>query len=78
MSGKINKLPKVTEYFCDEDQFSPGNACCPGCIMELNLRMVSRIMVKMPYCWAPLDAARRQYMARMTGHGTGTPIMPVL
>lgn len=59
MADKIKKMPKVTEYYCDEDQFSPGNACCPGCIMELNLRLVSKIMGKdavllgTPGCSAP-------------------------
>ena len=59
MIENIQKKPKVTEYYCDEDQFSPGNACCPGCIMELNLRLVSKIMGKetillgTPSCSAP-------------------------
>ena len=59
MAENIQKKPKVTEYYCDEDQFSPGNACCPGCLMELNLRLVSKIMGKetillgTPGCSAP-------------------------
>jgi pyruvate/2-oxoacid:ferredoxin oxidoreductase beta subunit len=59
MAEKIKKRPPVTEYYRDEDQFSPGNACCPGCIMELNLRLVSKIMGRetvllgTPGCSAP-------------------------
>ena len=53
------KMPKVAQYYVDEDQFSPGNSCCAGCTMELNLRLVSRIMGKemvlfgTPSCSAP-------------------------
>ena len=53
------KMPKVAQYYVDEDQFSPGNACCAGCTMELNLRLVSRIMGRetvlfgTPSCSAP-------------------------
>jgi pyruvate/2-oxoacid:ferredoxin oxidoreductase beta subunit len=53
------KRPKVFKYYTDEDQFSPGNACCAGCAMELNLRFVSKIMGRetvllgTPSCSAP-------------------------
>jgi pyruvate/2-oxoacid:ferredoxin oxidoreductase beta subunit len=59
MAEVLKKGPKVTEYYRDEDQFAPGNACCPGCVMELNLRLVSKIMGRetvllgTPGCSAP-------------------------
>lgn len=59
MAEKTKKMPKVAEYYTGEDQFSRGNACCPGCVMELNLRLVSKIMGKdavllgTPGCSAP-------------------------
>ena len=59
MTAKTKRLPKVVDYYTDEDQFSPGNACCPGCTMELNLRLVSKIMGRntvllgTPGCSAP-------------------------
>jgi pyruvate/2-oxoacid:ferredoxin oxidoreductase beta subunit len=59
MAELLKKRPKVYDFYVDEDQFSPGNACCPGCTMELNLRLVSKIMGKetillgTPGCSAP-------------------------
>ena len=59
MAELKKKMPKVAEYYVDEDQFSPGNACCAGCAMELNLRLVSKIMGRetillgTPSCSAP-------------------------
>lgn len=52
-------MPKVCEYYQNEDQLSGGNACCAGCTMELNLRMVSKVVGKdtlllgTPGCSAP-------------------------
>jgi pyruvate/2-oxoacid:ferredoxin oxidoreductase beta subunit len=54
------RQPKVCDYYQNEDQFSPGIAMCPGCTMELNLRLVSRILGKdiiflgTPGCSAPV------------------------
>lgn len=59
MAEKQRKTPKVFEYYQNEDQFSGGNACCAGCTMELNLRMVSKVVGKdtlllgTPGCSAP-------------------------
>ena len=59
MTTTTKKRPKVFDYYRNEDQFSGGNACCPGCIMELNLRLVSKILGKeaillgTPGCSAP-------------------------
>lgn len=60
MSGKIKKLPKVTQYYRNEDQFSDGVAFCSGCTLELNLRFISRVLGKdaifvgTPSCSAPV------------------------
>ena len=81
MATVRKRQPKVCDYYQNEDQFSPGIAMCPGCIMELNLRLVSRILGKdiiflgTPGCSAPVlhgqnDAAwhRHAYYANvMTG-----------
>lgn len=60
MAELKKKMPKVAEYYHDEEsQFAGGNACCAGCAMELNLRFVSRILGKdtillgTPGCSAP-------------------------
>jgi pyruvate/2-oxoacid:ferredoxin oxidoreductase beta subunit len=59
MVDQIKKMPKVTSYFQNADQFSGGNACCAGCTMELNLRFVSKVLGKdiiflgTPGCSAP-------------------------
>jgi pyruvate/2-oxoacid:ferredoxin oxidoreductase beta subunit len=59
MTDKKRKLPPVTKYFQNEDQFSRGVSCCAGCTMELNLRFVSRVLGKdtvflgTPSCSAP-------------------------
>jgi pyruvate/2-oxoacid:ferredoxin oxidoreductase beta subunit len=60
MANIKKKMPKVVEYYQDkEDQFSGGNSCCAGCAMELNLRLVSKVMGKetvllgTPGCSAP-------------------------
>ena len=60
MSEKIKKLPKVTEYYRNADQFSDGVAFCSGCTLELNLRFISRVLGKdaifvgTPSCSAPV------------------------
>ena len=58
--SKVKKLPKVTEYYRNEDQFSAGVAFCSGCTLELNLRFISRVLGKdaifvgTPSCSAPV------------------------
>jgi pyruvate/2-oxoacid:ferredoxin oxidoreductase beta subunit len=60
MATVRKRQPKVCDYYQNEDQFSPGIAMCPGCVMELNLRLVSRILGKdiiflgTPGCSAPV------------------------
>lgn len=60
MATKIEKLPKVCDYFQNEDQFSGGVAFCAGCTLELHARMVSKILGKeiilvgTPSCSAPV------------------------
>jgi len=59
-SSKVKKLPKVTRFYRNEDQFSHGVALCSGCGLEHNLRFVSRILGKdaifvgTPSCSAPV------------------------
>jgi pyruvate/2-oxoacid:ferredoxin oxidoreductase beta subunit len=60
MAELQKRMPKVADYYQDEEsQFAGGNAFCAGCIMELNLRLVSRILGKdtiilgTPSCSAP-------------------------
>ena len=58
--SKIKKLPKVTEFYQNEDQFSAGVALCSGCTLELNLRFISKVLGKdaifvgTPSCSAPV------------------------
>ncbi len=60
MSNTAKKLPKVTEYYQGEDQFSGGVAFCSGCTLEHNLRFISRVLGKdaifvgTPSCSAPV------------------------
>ena len=60
MAEKITKLPKVCDYYQNEDQFSPGVAFCAGCALELNVRFVGRVLGKeivlvgTPSCSAPV------------------------
>ncbi|MFC1890975.1 thiamine pyrophosphate-dependent enzyme [Thermodesulfobacteriota bacterium] len=60
MAEKRRKLPKVCEYYQNEDQFSGGVSCCAGCILELNLRFISKVLGKdsifvgTPSCSAPV------------------------
>jgi pyruvate/2-oxoacid:ferredoxin oxidoreductase beta subunit len=60
MATVRKRQPKVCDYYQNDDQFSPGIAMCPGCIMELNVRLVSRILGKdiiflgTPGCSAPV------------------------
>jgi len=75
------KLPKVCDYYQNEDQFSGGVAFCSGCTLELNLRFISRVLGKdamfvgTPSCSAPvLNAANTgawhkhsHYACTMTG-----------
>lgn len=60
MATQIKKLPKVCDYFQNEDQFAGGVAFCAGCALELHARMVSKILGKdtvlvgTPSCSAPV------------------------
>jgi pyruvate/2-oxoacid:ferredoxin oxidoreductase beta subunit len=60
MATIIEKLPKVCDYFTEEDQFAGGVAFCAGCTLELHARLVSKIMGKdtilvgTPSCSAPV------------------------
>ena len=60
MVEKVKKLPKVFQYFKDEDQFAGGLAFCAGCPLELTLRVISKVMgretviVGTPSCSAPV------------------------
>ena len=60
MAQKKKRLPRVFEYFQDEDQFAGGLAFCAGCPLELTLRILSKVMgretviVGTPSCSAPV------------------------
>ena len=60
MVEKVKKLPKMFQYFKDEDQFAGGVAFCAGCPLELTLRILSKVMgrqtviVGTPSCSAPV------------------------
>lgn len=60
MAEKRKKLPKVCEYYQNEDQFAGGVAFCSGCTLELNLRFISKVLGKdsifvgTPSCSAPV------------------------
>ena len=78
---KKSKLPKVCDYYQNEDQFVGGVAWCSGCALELNARFISRVLGKdaifvgTPSCSAPvLNAANvgawhrhPHYACTMTG-----------
>ena len=59
-SPKHKKLPKVTQFYKNEDQFTPGVAFCSGCTLEHNVRFVSKVLGKdaifvgTPSCSAPV------------------------
>ena len=60
MVEKVKKLPKLFQYFKDEDQFAGGVAFCAGCPLELTLRIMSKVLgretviVGTPSCSAPV------------------------
>jgi len=60
MTQKTKKLPRVFEYFRDEDPFAGGLAFCAGCPLELTLRIVAKVLgrktviVGTPSCSAPV------------------------
>jgi len=60
MATERKRQPKVCDYYQNGDQFSPGVALCSGCVLELNLRFVSRVLGKdivfvgTPSCSAPV------------------------
>ncbi|WP_300455454.1 thiamine pyrophosphate-dependent enzyme [Desulfobacula sp.] len=74
MAAKIKKLPKVCDYFQNEDQFSSGVAYCAGCTLELHARMVSKIMGKetvivgTPSCSAPVLNGQNAAAWHKMGH----------
>ena len=59
-TNTAKKLPKVTQYYQGEDQFSGGVAFCSGCTLEHNLRFISKVLGKdaifvgTPSCSAPV------------------------
>jgi pyruvate/2-oxoacid:ferredoxin oxidoreductase beta subunit len=60
MVEKVKKLPKVFDYFVEQDQFAGGNTYCAGCAAELTLRTIPKVMgkniilVSCPCCSAPV------------------------
>ncbi len=60
MADVRKRQPKVCDYYTSEDGFSPGVAFCSGCVLELNLRFISRVLgpdiifVGTPSCSAPV------------------------
>lgn len=74
MTVKIKKLPKVCDYFQNEDQFIGGVAFCAGCTLELHARMVSKIMGKeivlvgTPSCSAPVLNGQNAAAWHKLGH----------
>ena len=60
MVEKVKKLPKIFQYFKDNDQFAGGVAFCAGCPLELTLRIMSKVLgretviVGTPSCSAPV------------------------
>jgi pyruvate/2-oxoacid:ferredoxin oxidoreductase beta subunit len=74
MVDKKKKQPKVFDYFQTEDQFSPGVAFCAGCVLELNVRFVARIMgentvlMGTPSCSAPVLNGQNTAAWHKLGH----------
>ncbi len=60
MAEQRKRLPRVCDYYQNEDQFAKGVALCSGCTLELNLRFISRVLGKeiifvgTPSCSAPV------------------------
>jgi len=60
MAQKAKRLPRVFDYFTEEDQFAGGVSFCTGCPAELALRMIPKVMGKeivmvgTPSCSAPV------------------------
>lgn len=60
MAIKEKKRPKVFKYYQGEDLFVGGVAFCAGCALELNVRVLSKVMGKntvlvgTPSCSAPV------------------------
>ena len=60
MVEKLKKLPRVFDYFIEQDQFAGGNTFCAGCPAELTLRTIPKVMGKdivmvgTPCCAAPV------------------------
>jgi pyruvate/2-oxoacid:ferredoxin oxidoreductase beta subunit len=68
------KMPKAFNYYVDEDQFAGGVAFCAGCALELNTRVVSRVMGKntvlvgTPSCSAPVLNGQNTAAWHKLGH----------
>ena len=60
MANNARDNPRSATTTQNEDQFSPGVAFCAGCTLELNLRLISRVLGKdiifvgTPSCSAPV------------------------
>ncbi|MCP4671084.1 MAG: pyruvate synthase subunit PorB, partial [Desulfobacula sp.] len=60
MTQKKGKLTKVLDYFKHDDPFSKGVAFCPGCGLELLIRLIPKILgndiviTGTPSCSAPV------------------------
>jgi pyruvate/2-oxoacid:ferredoxin oxidoreductase beta subunit len=60
MEEKQKKLPRVFDYFKDQDHFAGGVAFCAGCPLELTLRFIGKVLGKdiifvgTPSCSAPV------------------------
>jgi pyruvate/2-oxoacid:ferredoxin oxidoreductase beta subunit len=60
MTERKQKLPKVFEYFREDDRFAGGIAFCSGCPLELTLRFTGKVLGKdivfvgTPSCSAPV------------------------
>jgi pyruvate/2-oxoacid:ferredoxin oxidoreductase beta subunit len=81
MPKTIKKLPKVANYYVDDDQFAGGVAWCAGCTLELTARLTGKILGKdiilvgTPSCSAPVLAGQNvgawhhiaHYACTMTG-----------
>ena len=84
MAQERKRQPKACEYYQNEDQFSPGVAFCAGCVLELNLRFISKVLGKdivfvgTPSCSAPVLHGQNvaawhkhaYYACTMTGVGS--------
>jgi len=78
MVEKEKKLPKVFDYFVEEDQFAGGNTFCAGCPAELTLRIVPKVWAKTSFLWVLLPVLLLLCMARTWVPGINCRITPAL